>query len=62
MSQETEAAEACGRDAWAHGVSIDGARAYSERNHIKHAWCNGWMEAENEQRKRRGELESRYYE
>lgn len=48
---ERAAAEAYGRDAWAHGVNIDGARAYSERDQIRQAWRDGWMAAENEQRK-----------
>lgn len=49
-------ARSYGRNAWAHGVSIDGARSYSEREHIQQAWRIGWMEAENEQRGKSGSV------
>lgn len=50
------AAEAYGRDAHRHGVSIDGARAYGGDERIQRAWQRGWMEAESAERKQRGEL------
>jgi hypothetical protein len=50
------AAESCGRDAWTHGVSIDGAHAYSDQPHIQQAWRAGWMVAKNKDYHKRGEL------
>jgi hypothetical protein len=42
-----ERAALLGREAWAHGVSLDSARAYSNHPHIQAAWCAGWKKADD---------------
>lgn len=48
-------AEAYGKDGHRHGVSIEGCRSYADDPRIRQAWRRGWMEAESQDRKRRGE-------
>jgi hypothetical protein len=47
IDPEREAADAHGRDAWTHGVGLEGARAYSDRPAIQAAWCDGWSKADD---------------
>jgi hypothetical protein len=47
IDHECEAAEIHGKAAWAQGVVIDGARAYSDRPHIQAAWRDGWLKADD---------------
>ena len=48
--------ESLGRNAWAHGATCDPS-SFTKDPGMQHAFRRGWMAAENEQRRARGEPE-----
>lgn len=59
--QDEIAAEYSGANAWAHGVPCNPQSYETDVPRILEAWRRGWINADNKQRRRRGEPESNYY-